>query len=72
MTEDERYPTPFLNMSPSGLPGLFVVLFVVFGMASLFVTRQVAHVLLWLMVAIIMAVVGLMGYQWLLRKRRKA
>jgi hypothetical protein len=72
MSDDERYPTPFLNMSPSGLPGLFVVLFVVFGFSTLFVSRDVAQVLLWLMVAIILAVVGLAGYEWVVSKRRKA
>jgi high-affinity Fe2+/Pb2+ permease len=72
MPVDERYPVPFLKMSPSGLPGLFVVLFVAFGFSTLFVSREVAQVLLWLMVAIVLVVVGLIGYQWLSARRRKA
>jgi hypothetical protein len=72
MPDDERYPTPFLKMSPAGLAGLFVVLFVVFGFSTLFVSRNVAHILLWLMIAVILAAAGLTGYQWLVGRRRKA
>ena len=69
---DDRHPTPLLNMSPSGLPGLAVVLFVVFGFSTLFVSRETAEVLWWLMVGVMLVAVGLGTYHWLVRRRRKA
>jgi uncharacterized membrane protein len=32
----DRYPTPNENISPSGFPGLLVVFFVIFGIATFF------------------------------------
>ncbi len=69
MPRDEGYPTPLLNMNPSGLPGLFVVLVVVFGFSTLFVSRDVAEVLLWLMVAVILVACGFGAYHWLAGRR---
>ncbi len=36
MPRHERYPTPFLNMSPAALPGLGVVALMFLGMWALF------------------------------------
>jgi len=36
MPQNERHPTPLLNMSPSALPGLGVVALMFLGMWSLF------------------------------------
>ena len=36
MPQDERHPTPLLNMSPAGLPGLFAVVAMFVGIWSLF------------------------------------
>ena len=44
--EPKRYPNPLIDMSPAGLPGFYVVLVVTFGLVSLFVSRDVAEVLL--------------------------
>ena len=35
MPRDERYPTPLLNMSPSGLAGFFVVIGMSLGLVRL-------------------------------------
>jgi membrane protein implicated in regulation of membrane protease activity len=35
MPRDERHPTPLLNMSPSGLPGLLVVIAMFLGIWTL-------------------------------------
>src|SRR5690349_20251579 len=51
-------------MSPSGLPGLFVVLFVVFGFATLFVSRHVAGILLWVMQGMVLLACGFGAYRW--------
>lgn len=72
MPENERFPTPLLNMSPSGLPGFFVLAFVVFGFAYLFVSENVARVLLLLMVAVIAAVSGVAVWRWLLARRARS
>ena len=50
--EPARYPNPLINMSPTGLPGLYVVLFVVYGFATLFVSRAVAEVLLFVLIGL--------------------
>ena len=50
--EPKRFPNPLIDMSPAGLPGFYVVLVVIYGFTSLFVSREVAEILL-------VAVVGL-------------
>jgi hypothetical protein len=35
MARDEGYPTPLLNMSPSGIPGFLVVVLIFLGIWSL-------------------------------------
>ena len=72
MPRDERYPNPMINMSPDGLPGLFVVLAVVLGFVSLFVIRQVQTVLLWLVVAVALGGCGLGIYQWVGQRRGRS
>ena len=69
MPRDERYPNPLINMSPDALPGLFVVLIVVFGFVSLFVSREVSDVLLWVVVGIALLASGISAYRWLARHR---
>ena len=44
--EPARYPTPLFNMSPTGLPGLYVVLSVVYGFVTLFVSKATSQLLL--------------------------
>ena len=72
MPRDERYPNPMINMSPDGLPGLFVVLSVVLGFVSLFVSRQVATVLLWLIAAVALVACGLGVYRWVGQRRGRS
>jgi hypothetical protein len=67
---DDRYPTPFLNMSPAGLPGVFLALFVALGFATLFVSENTARVLLWLMVGVILLISGVVAYRWLAARHR--
>ena len=50
--EPGRYPNPLINMSPTGLPGLYVVLVVVYGFITLSVSRDVAEVLLQLVIGV--------------------
>ena len=69
MPRDERYPNPLINMSPDALPGFFVVLVVVFGFVSLFVSRDVSAVLLWVVVGIALLACGIGVYRWLARSR---
>jgi hypothetical protein len=42
-------------MSPAGLPGFYVVLLVTYGLATLFVSRGVAEILLLVVVALAVA-----------------
>ena len=69
MPRDERYPNPLINMSPDALPGFFVVLVVVFGFVSLFVSRDVSDVLLWVVIGIALVASGLSAYRWLAQRR---
>jgi len=68
----ERYPTPMLNMSPDGFPGLLVVLAVVLGTVSLFVDRRVGVVLLWVVVAIAVLGLGTGVYRWIAQRRGRS
>ena len=68
MPRGERYPNPLINMSPDALPGLFVVLVVVFGFVSLFVSRDVSDVLLWVVVGIALLASGVSVCRWLRRR----
>jgi hypothetical protein len=56
--EPKRYPNPLIDMSPSGLPGFYVVLVVTFGFVSLFVSRDVADVLLLVVVGLAVLATG--------------
>ncbi len=67
--DEDRYPGPFQRMRPAGLPGLFVVLFVTFGIVTLFVSRNVADVLLWVMVGVILVVAGFSVYRAIAGRR---
>jgi hypothetical protein len=61
--EDDPHPTPFRNPRPSGIAGIFIVAFVIFGFTTLFVSRNVAEVLLWLMVGIVLVAVGITAFR---------
>ena len=67
--EEDPYPTPFLRPRPSGIAGVFIVAFVIFGFASLFVPKSLATVLLWVMVGVVLVAAGIGAFQ-LLRGRR--
>ena len=69
MPRNERYPNPMINMSPDGLPGLLVVLAVVLGFVSLFVSREVTNVLLWVVIGIAVLACITSAYRWLIRHR---
>jgi hypothetical protein len=71
MPADERYPRPMTDMSPDGLPGLLVVLAVVLGFVSLFVSRATSRALLWCVVAIALAALGVAAFRWLIARRRQ-
>ena len=60
--EPTRYPNPMINMSPAGLPGLYVVLLVSYGFATLFVSRATAEVLLLVVVAVALLATGVSIY----------
>ena len=53
--EPERYPSPLFRMSPAGLPGLYVVLFVTYVFATLFVSRETADSLLLVLIGLALA-----------------
>jgi hypothetical protein len=55
---DEYHPGPLQGISPEGLPGLFTVAFVLFGFTTLFVSRGIAEILLWVMVGVLLSVSG--------------
>lgn len=59
MREEDPYPTPFLRPRPSGVAGIFIVAFVVFGFATLFVSREVGEILLWIMIGVVLLAVGI-------------
>ncbi len=63
--EEDPYPTPFLRPRPSGVAGIFIVAFVIFGFATLFVPRGVAEVLLWVMVGVVLVAAGISAFQFL-------
>jgi hypothetical protein len=63
--EEDPYPTPFLRPRPSGIAGIFIVAFVIFGFATLFVPREVAEVLLWVMVGVVLVAVGISVFRFL-------
>jgi hypothetical protein len=46
MPEPKRFPNLLIDMSPTGLPGFYVVLVVTYGLVSLFVSKHVAETLL--------------------------
>jgi hypothetical protein len=67
--EEDPYPTPFFRPRPSGVAGIFIVAFVIFGFATLFVSKSVAEVLLWVMVVVVLVAVGISTFR-VLRSRQ--
>jgi hypothetical protein len=61
--DNSHHPGPLQRISPEGLPGFFVVVFVIFGFTTLFVSKQVAETLLWVMVAVILCASGIAAYR---------
>jgi hypothetical protein len=52
MPEPKRFPNPLIDMSPTGLPGFYVVLVVIYGFVSLFVSRGTAETLLLVVIGV--------------------
>lgn len=60
MNELRPSPGPYKDISPAGWPGLLAVLVVCFGVLNLFVSREVAKILVWILVAV--GLFSLVGY----------
>ena len=68
MPSDDRYPWPMQNMRPAGLPGLLIVLVVVFGFVSLIVSRSTQNTLLWIVISVALLASGLAAWRWITKR----
>ena len=58
MPEPKRFPNPMIDISPTGLPGFYVVLVVTYGLVSLFVSKDVAETLLLVVIGLALLATG--------------